>query len=381
MSSSDCKAVRIANTSDKKVLSKGQKRFNSLIKKLEAKKKLFQRWKEVYPLYRQRVLTEYDELYDQYNQQRAELAYLLDAAYSQKMFTKTDKRKIEHLICSITEELISCDMDEMKELYSKYSEVDLDSLDQNVDEQVGMAMKSMFEAMTGVKIDDDVDVSSPEKLQAALHEKITEQKEQQRLAEEKRRKRKKTAKQLEKEARLAQEEKNISKSIQEVYRKLAAALHPDLESDSEEKVRKNELMQQVNIAYKEKDLLRLLELQLELEHIDQAHLSSIAEEKVQYFNKILQNQLKELEEEINLIEYQAKQNSHWPFYYTLAPNQLLKKLDEDIEDVKDDIARIKEDIQEFQSNQALKAFLKTYKIPKPQDELVDLNSIFTTGAF
>ncbi len=60
MSKSDCKAVRIANASAKKVLSKGQKRFNSLIKRLETKRKLLQRWQETIPVYRQRVLTEYD---------------------------------------------------------------------------------------------------------------------------------------------------------------------------------------------------------------------------------------------------------------------------------------------------------------------------------
>ena len=382
MSASDCKAVRISNTSDKKVLSKGQKRFNSLIKKLETKKKLFQRWKELYPVYRQRVLTEYDSVYDEYNQYRAELVLLFDAAYPKKMFTKTDKGKLEHLICSISEELISYDMGDMKEMYNKYSEIDFDTANKEEHEEIGMAMKSMFEEMMGVEIDDDVDVSSPEKLKAALQEKLTEQEEQQQLVEEKRRKRKKTAKQLAKEARIEQEEKNISKSIQEVYRKLAAVLHPDLETNAEEKERKTKLMQQVNVAYKEKDLLRLLELQLQLEHIDQEHLNGLAEEKIQYFNKILQSQLKELEEEICLFEYQAQAESGCMSFGHLKPEQLIKKLDEDIEDVKDDIARLKADIEEFRTNTKLKAFLKTYKIHKPKDEeFLNLSDLFMPGAF
>jgi hypothetical protein len=381
MSKSDCKAVRIANASDKKVLSKGQKRFNSLIKRLETKKKLFQRWQETFPVYRQRVLTEYDVLYDEYNEQRAELVRLFDAAYSQKMFTKTDKRKLKHLIRTITEELISYNVEGMKDIYNKYSKVDFDSIDKEADEQVGQMMKAMFEEMMGVEIDDDVDVSSPEKFQAALQEKLAEHEEQERLAEEKRRKRKKSARQLAKEARLEQEEQNISKSIQEVYRKLAAALHPDLETDPEEKERKTKLMQQVNVAYKEKDLLRLLELQLELEHIDQEHLNGLAEEKIQYFNKILQNQLKELEHEIYIIEHQAQTASGCIAFGHLKPEQLLKKLDDDILNVKDDIDLIKMDIEDFSTNTRLKEFLKTYKIPKPQNEMIDLNSMFMAGIF
>lgn len=381
MSKSDCKAVRIANASTKKVLSKGQKRFNSLIKRLETKRKLLQRWQETVPVYRQRVLTEYDALYDEYNEQRAELVRLFDAAYPKKMFTKTDKRKLKHLIRSITEELISYDVEGMKDIYNKYSEVDFDSIDKETDEQVGQMMKAMFEEMMGVEIDDDVDVSSPEKFQAALQEKLAEQEEQERLAEEKRRKRKKSARQLAKEARIEQEEQNISKSIQEVYRKLAASLHPDLETDLEEKERKTKLMQQVNVAYKEKNLLRLLELQLELEHIDQEHLNGLAEEKIQYFNKILQNQLKELEEEIHLVEYQAKTVSGCMPFAPLKPEQLLKKLDDDIEDVKDDIDLIKIDIEEFRTNTKLKEFLKTYKMPKPQDDVFDLNNLLMEGMF
>ncbi|CAK8712444.1 hypothetical protein GCAAIG_01755 [Candidatus Electronema halotolerans] len=381
MSKSDCKAVRIANASTKKVLSKGQKRFNSLIKRLETKRKLLQRWQETVPVYRQRVLTEYDALYDEYNEQRADLVRLFDAAYPKKMFTKTDKRKLKHLIRSITEELISYDVEGMKDIYNKYSEVDFDSIDKETDEQVGQMMKAMFEEMMGVEIDDDVDVSSPEKFQAALQEKLAEQEEQERLAEEKRRKRKKSARQLAKEARIEQEEQNISKSIQEVYRKLAASLHPDLETDLEEKERKTKLMQQVNVAYKEKNLLRLLELQLELEHIDQEHLNGLAEEKIQYFNKILQNQLKELEEEIHLVEYQAKTVSGCMPFAPLKPEQLLKKLDDDIEDVKDDIDLIKIDIEEFRTNTKLKEFLKTYKIPKPQDDVFDLNNLLMEGMF
>ncbi len=297
------------------------------------------------------------------------------------MFSKTDKRKLKHLIRSITEELISYDVEEMKEIYNKYSEVDFDSIDKEADEQVGQMMKAMFEEMMGVEIDDNVDVSSPENFQAALQEKLAEQKEQERLAEEKRRKRKKTPRQLAKEARIEQEEQNISKSIQEVYRKLAAALHPDLETDLEEKERKTKLMQQVNVAYKEKNLLRLLELQLELEHIDQDHLNGLAEEKIQHFNKILQNQLKELEEEIHLIEYQAQTASGCMVFGHLQPEQIIRKLDDDIIDVKDDIARIKANFEEFSSDQTLKAFLKTYKIPKTRDSDFDFNSLFMAGAF
>jgi hypothetical protein len=375
------KVVRVHDKSDKPALSKAQKQFNSFIKKIEAKKKLLQHWQETLPKYHQRLNGEYEDLWTEYNQHRAEFVRLLDAAYPQKNFTKTDKNKLKHLINTITTELIfEHGMEELKDIYNKYSDTDYDSDNQALNEEVGEFAKSLFENVLGIEIDEEIDLSSPEKLQAAIQEKLLQQQEQQRLADEKRSKRKKTAKQLEKEAKLQQEEQNVSKSIQEVYRKLAGALHPDRERDEAERERKTKLMQQVNTAYAKKDLLRLLELQLELEHIDQTQLNNIAEDRLKHFNKILQDQLKELEQEIAMIEHGAKMQANFPPFMPLLPQQLLAKLEYDIQDVAGDIARIKKDIAAFQELPGIKAFLKIYKIPKRQEseefELGDLASLF-----
>jgi hypothetical protein len=368
------KVVHIQDKADKQVLSKVQKQFNTLIKKIDAHKKLLQEWQEIIPVYHSKVAGEYEDLWDEYNQYRVELVHLWDAAYGQKLFTKTDKNKLKHLIDSLTTELIfDHGMEELKDLNNKYSGRDFDSDSQKADEEAGEMMRSLFKEMTGIEIADDVDVSSPEKFEAALKAKIAEhqeqQTEQQRLAEEKRSKRKKTAKQLEKEAKAKQEEQNISKSIQEVYRKLVGVLHPDREPDEAERERKTKIMQEVNIAYEKKDLLRLLELQLELEHIDQAHLNNIAEDRLKYFNKILQEQLKELQQEIEFIENGLKMQAGWsPFMY-ISPKKLLAKIEYDIQDMANDIARLKADIKTFQTPESLKSFLKSYKIPKQHEEL------------
>jgi hypothetical protein len=373
MKTSKQKIVSIQDKMDKATLSKSQKQFNTLIKKIDAQKKLLQQWQETIPLYHSRVNGEYDSLWEIYNQHRVELVHLFDAAYPQKLFHKTDRNKLKHLIDTITTELIiEHGMEELKDLYNKYNDKDFDSENQAIDEDVGEMMKSIFKEMTGIDIGDDVDVSSPEKFQAVLEAKVAEAREQQEqqkhLAEEKRRQRKKTAKQLEKEAKLQAEAQNVSKSIQEVYRKLASSLHPDREPDETERQRKTKIMQEVNVAYGKKDLLRLLELQLELEHIDQAHLNNIAEDRLKYFNKILQEQQRELQQEIDGIEQGFKMQSGWSPFLDLSPEELMAKLDYDIKDVTHDIARLKTDLQTFQELQHLKSFLKNYKIPKPQKQ-------------
>jgi hypothetical protein len=57
-------------------------------------------------------------------------------------------------------------------------------------------------------------------------------------------------------------------------------------------------MQRVNQAYDANDLLTLLGLQLEIEQIDTAHLSSTTAERLAHYNQILKEQLARLEAEL-----------------------------------------------------------------------------------
>ncbi len=372
MTTSNQKAVRIVEKAEKTTLSQAQNKFNSLTKKIDAQKKLLQEWQDVVPQYQQRISGEYETLWDCYNNYRVELVHLLDAAYCDKQFKKTDKNKIQHIISDMTMELIEeHGKDELKELYNKYNETDFDSQDQQMNEVVGDLMKSMFQDMFDIEIADGVDVSSPEKFSAVLEEKLREKAEQQGLREKedqqredekKRKPRKKSAKQLEKEAQQQQEEQNISKSIQAVFRQLAAALHPDREMDEAERERKTRTMQQVNVAYAKKDLLQLLSLQLELEQIDQNQINNIAEDRLKHFNIILQQQLDELQMEIEQYEMGFKMQHEMPPYFRLSPKQLLKKLDSDIKDIQLSIMRIQHELKKLQNPLALKAWLKTIRI-------------------
>lgn len=90
--------------------------------------------------------------------------------------------------------------------------------------------------------------------------------------------RKKSAKTLAKEAAKAQEEEQISLSIRGVPQTGQCAAR--YEPDPAERERKTALMQRANEAYANKNLLQLLELQLELEHIDAAHLANLAPERL-----------------------------------------------------------------------------------------------------
>jgi len=307
------------------------------------------------------------------------MVYALDRQYADKLFKKRDKEKIGHLISDICDDLISeYGIEELKPLHDKYSDFEYDALKQDADELAGEFLKSMVQDLYGVDLGDDLDVSSPEKFHAFLRDLQEKETENQRHSVNSQTKRKKTKKQLEKENRLQQEEQNISQSIREVYRKLTSALHPDRESDPAERERKTGIMQQVNAAYAKKDLLRLLELQLQAEQIDQSHLNNITEDRLKSFNKILKGQLAELQLEIQQLQSPFIHQMNLSPDSVITPKVVLLRLRYDIREIKANITTLKNELKIFQTPAILKAWLKNYQIPK-QAEYDDLNDIFLEG--
>jgi hypothetical protein len=365
MSTSNQKLVNIAQGSDRRALSRAQKQFNRLSENIAAERERLREWQDTLALYQQRIGQDYEPLRKEYLQSRAELADLLDRAYDKPELKAGERKKIKHLLCAMTSDLlVEQDDPRLKEIYNRFSASDFDTAQAEADAEAGEALKALLEGMFGREFGDDVDVSSPEKAEVAFKAAAAQAQERVQRTEERRSNRKKTAKQLQKEAREREEQQNAGKSIQEVFRKLAAALHPDREQDPRERERKTELMQRVNIAYGKKDLLQLLELQLQVEQIDQAHLDNIAEDRLQYFNKVLKGQLAELQQEIATLEAPIKMSLGFPPYMLLTPKKLLQLVKKDIKTMKDEVADLRRDLQALRNVSSLKAWLKAYTLPR-----------------
>lgn len=321
MTASQHDIVHIADEFKKKKLSKAQKQFNQLIKKIAEQKQLLLEWQTTLPQYNQRLSESYTPLMTKFNQQRIEWLHLLDRAYRNKDFSNADKKKLRHLLGELSHELVlSHGQVELTDLYNRYA----------ADEQVLLAETVM----------QDTDVSFAKKLP-----KDTAQPD------------KKTAKQQ-------QEQEKISKSIQSVYRQLVASLHPDREPDEQERDRKTKLMQKVNVAYSKKDLLQLLELQLAVEQIDQAHLNNLSEDRLKYFNKVLQEQFAELSDEVEDIESAFKRQMNLSAKVHLSPKYLMKNLDEAMKDLQRSIKGLQMNNKAAKDSAVLKSWLKSYQIPK-----------------
>lgn len=129
-------------------------------------------------------------------------------------------------------------------------------------------------------------------------------------------------------------------------------------------------MQRVNQAYEKNNLLQLLELQLELEHINQTDINSIGEERLVHYNKILKGQLRELEVEIIHIEGDFRMRFGIEPYARLSPATLIRTLATDIAHIQQAVREMKENLKHLQDIKKAKAWLKSVS-SEPRRDLFD----------
>lgn len=360
--------VRIGTRSDKAILSKSQKEFNRLTRKIETLTASLHELREARSCIQQRVQTDYRPLVEQYSQLRADMVRLFDRACASKEITKTEKKKLAHLIQSIAFELISQHgIDNLKPIYDKYHGQGFDQANADAEGQTADLMKELVSTLFGIQFDEDADVSDPQKMDAYLREKMGQQEAAEAQRRHQRAAKPKSAKQQEREAKKEAEAQKITKAVRQLYMDLVKAFHPDREPDETEKVRKTEIMHRVTDAYEKSDLLALLRLQLEFDRIDQAHLENLAEEQLKYYNKILKQQTQELDDELFALQNDLAAMTGRPAYTVSSRMALEFSLNSDIAQLKRDIRGIKADVKAFTDVALLKQWLKTYRIEKPDD--------------
>jgi hypothetical protein len=366
----ETQALSIVTGKDNPQLSKEQKAFNTLIKKIDEKRVKLAAWQEIIPVYQKQYTSDYIPQLDTLQEVQIEVIHCLDRACDQKGLTSPERRMIHDLISRMAGGLaVERNDEELKNIYNKHSGSDLDK-----EAEASMnGLKSMLEDVIGVDLGDDLDMSNPEEIlkraQAHMHEQQTQFEADRLEYEERQAKRKKTAKQIAKETQQQAEEQQTSQSIRELYRKLASALHPDREPDPQERERKTGLMQRINEAYDKKNLLLLLELQLELEHIDQTTINSITASRLKHYNKILKEQLNELEHEIYVTEDMFKMQFDMSPFERLTPGTLMRNLAAEIAGIQQAIRELKNDVLAFQDIKKLKAWLKEMRRHQKTDYL------------
>jgi hypothetical protein len=161
---------------------------------------------------------------------------------------------------------------ELQEVFKEQG-IDIDLSEINVNDREEEMMQKLFQSF-GAAMEEKMDSPSSEK---------------------------KTQKQRKSEARQSEIEEMQKKSLNSIFRQLAKALHPDLESDSEKKSEKEELMKQVTVAYEEKDLQTLLALELIWINGLNNAARTRSSDQLKIYNGILKDQVELLQARIRFL--------------------------------------------------------------------------------
>lgn len=356
--------VRISAGRGGPKLGKKQQRFNGLVRKVAQYKQSLRAWSEALPEIH-RGVAEVGRLAGEHRDLLGELVRMFDRAYDDRRLTKSERKRLRSTICEIARDVLEeSDADgdhrELKAIYQRHSRRDFDAEVAAEDETQTLVMKAMLEGMLGLDFA-GTEIRSLEDLERATVGQLGEihqaHEQRRQAADERRARRKKSARQLANEQRRNAERAQVDKALQEVYRRLAIALHPDREQDPAERTRKTELMQQVNVAYERNDLLRLLELQLKVEQVDQAQIDGLAEDRLDRYNKLLDEQVRELRRELLEIEDPWRMRLDLPPSAKLSPLRVQTLVRGDLRSVQQTIDDVRRDLEVLGDIARLKTWL------------------------
>ena len=273
MSSPALQPLQIRLRSADPELAQHQARFNSLVRDVTLWRSALSEWKARIGRYRDAVEPVHRELDAAWRQ----WVFALDQASLQSEFTRAERKQLDEMLRDAARALLDVgDDDGMTALLRRHGE-DSPSV-QSRQEGAGAPGEEILE-----------DLAHDWERQAAAAAAQREERAARRRA----------AAALKRRRQATHE---VSQSVRDVYRRLASALHPDRERDAQERERKTALMQQANQASAEGNLLALLELQLQAERMDAAHLAVADQRRLQHYVDVLQEQLSELQSETRRLE-------------------------------------------------------------------------------
>lgn len=335
-----------------KPLNKKQKEFNLLSDTIEALDRQIADLQQAYHEMLRRMPSDLDPLVREYQGYRADIVNLWDRAYEAEHFRKAYQTKLAYLIIENAYDLIkNHGLSELKAVFNKYSPVNIDVLleEERLRETVrikdpSFLLESVYE-------------EAPE---VSFHELPAE--EQQRIKAERREQR------MDQRTREAQQAKT-TKSVRSVYMELVKGFHPDRETDEAEKLRKTETMQRITEAYQANNLLDLLKLQMELEQIDRSGLENLNKNQLSYYNKILRQQVEELDQQKVSIQQKISAVCGLPYQHANSQVTVIARFNTNINELKAEIKNIRKVYKHWLVPSQLKAYLKPFQIPdQPEDD-------------
>ncbi|MDD3652121.1 J domain-containing protein [Immundisolibacter sp.] len=361
-----------------------QRSFDRLVGQLERARADLQQWEAETPRLLGRVHQELLPAQRELAQaQRALVEYLDGFLAAPPKGTRLGKRQraaLVDLLCELATSLLAQGPDaQLEAIYDRHSAVPYRQA-QAEEEAIELELaEQMLGSFFGDEMLEGHTAHSAEELLHHVQARMQEQAEQQAAAREARAARRRQRRGPDPRAeQRAQEAQAASQSVRDIYRKLASSLHPDREPDPEQRAHKTRLMQQLNQAYQKNDLLGLLRMQLELEHIDAHALAELPAERLRHYNRVLKEQLAALQAETRdrvgrlLISLDLD-----PFLAVRTPHMVDRLLDERLHELHAVLVNVGQTAEELadpqRRRQQIDAIVQAMKARAAAD---DLDSLF-----
>lgn len=292
-------ATLVAVVPRQRPLSTTQRSFNRLTEKIRRERENLAAWEAYTQRFCQRVAAELEPLEREFRDIQRRLVARLDALLTAppggERLTRNHRAKARFHMLEIIDDLLRLGPDpELEALCEKHGGMSREERGRQEMDVAEALLGEVFgaEAVEGHDARDVEDLLHQAGARFAEQAQAEVQRREQRAREKKGRRPGGEQGAAEKKAQARRE---AGRSLREIYRRLASALHPDREVDAAERERKTALMQRANRAYQNDDLLELLTLQIEIEQIDAEALADVPEERLRHYIEVLREQLDALE--------------------------------------------------------------------------------------
>lgn len=351
-------------------LGKEQKRFNSLVKKINTLRAQIENTRaldlELRRLGEEKVTPAEKTAMAAC---REWITGLENSLFRPKL-SKKQAEKLESILMEEISYLLQTrfyqDDPELQELYARYEASGRSYAEiQEEEEQEAKAMAAqMMNVMFGMDIKAG-DLDDPGSMQEKIKAKQEEFEATERARAEKRTKKVKTGSHLAAEEKRLAAETAVKKTTKQIYVDLVRHFHPDKEQDEQLRAEKTEVMKQITAAYEADDHLRLLELQMTLLNGRDNVFADFNDAQLKYFNQTLQQQAAGLEEELYLASPEANGNLY-AMLYDPERRWMLANVEKHVRQQQKLTKELRHNLKAIQQEKVYKAVIRDYELEEDQ---------------
>lgn len=229
---------------------------------------------------------------------RTDVVRRLAGFLDDRRLTKTDTRALRALLMEQLDEILAHVATPDPEIAKLFERLHHVTYDEAVQSELDGARAEMEEFFAAVGLDVEIPDLRPDMTEEEMAATAARMADRMRQLHEqgadRAAGRRKTKREIKEEQKAERHEQLRKMSIGSIYKRLAKALHPDLEPDPSTRERKSALMQEVTTAYAANDLHTLL--RLEFEWIDGAGAQAVekTDETLTAYAEVLRRQVAEL---------------------------------------------------------------------------------------